>query len=279
MIAPQPKTFIKDAIFISHTSLSDFLNCPRAYYLKNIYRDKKTGNRLQIASPHLSLGSTVHDVIRWYLDLQGQVVLDQLLIKYDNLWLKYAGKKGGFQTADEEETFKSRGRQILQNFFKNAKNLGRQVKIRDFPKYILEGNLVLSGNLDFIEELPGGSLHVVDFKTGKGDEPSTTQLHIYGILAESNLGKPVTRASFWYLDRDEKPKEVVLDSLEGKLVWLKEKGREVKKAIEEGRWVCIQGEKLCRDCRDYQAILEGEGEFQFEDFRYKKDVYYLERNA
>ena len=117
MIAPQQKIFIKDAIFISHTSLSDFLNCPRAYYLKNIYRDKESGYRLQIASPSLSLGSTVHDVIRWYLDMKGQVISDQLLQKYENLWFKYSGKKGGFKSAEDEEVFKDRGREILQNFF------------------------------------------------------------------------------------------------------------------------------------------------------------------
>ena len=92
------------------------------------------------------------------------------------------------------------------------------------------------------------------------------------------MEKPVKKASFWYLDRDEKPKEAVLDSLEEKIAWLKEKGREMKKAIEEGKWVCIRGDELCHDCRDYQAIIEGKGEFQFEDFKFKKMVYFLPKS-
>ncbi len=74
-----PKTpFIKDAIFISHTSLKDFLNCPRSYYLKNIYRDKKTGYRIQITNPYLTLGALVHDAISWYLQMEGQVTKEGL---------------------------------------------------------------------------------------------------------------------------------------------------------------------------------------------------------
>ena len=117
----------------------------------------------------------------------------------------------------------------------------------------------------------------MDFKTGANDEDDPTQLYIYAILAEANLEKSVSAAGFWYLDREDQPKDIVLDPLEPKLEWLKEKALEVKKALEKGEWVCIKGDQLCRDCRDYQAILDGKGEFQFSDYRYKKDIYYLKK--
>lgn len=278
MIASPSKKFVKNPIYISYTSLSDFLNCPRAYYFRNIYRDPKTGHRVQIASPYLSLGSTVHDALKWFLDMKGQVGYDQLEQTFRNYWLKYRGKKGGFGSVEEEAGFGKRGLQMIANFFKNASVLGKAAPGLSFPKFHLGENLVLMGNLDYAEILPEGSLHVVDFKTGAKDEDDSLQLYIYGILAESNLERQVSAASFWYLDRDDKPRPVVLDALEPKLKWIQEKAFEIKQAIEKGQWVCVKKDPPaggCRDCRDFERILGGEGEFQFFDERYKKDIYFL----
>lgn len=277
----KPKTgYIKNPIFISYTSLKDFLKCPKSYYLKNIYRDLKTGNRIQIASPFLSLGSTVHDSVKWYLDMQGQISKNQLIQKFRDFWPKYSGKRGGFSSRDEEAAFGKRGLSMLDNFFKNARVLESKRHNVDFPKLPLFENVLLMGNFDFVGEKMDGSLHVVDFKTGANDQKDSLQLYIYAILAEANIGKVVSAASFWYLDREDNPREIVLDPLQPKLEWIKDKAKELKKAIDKGEWVCIKNDPStssgqCRDCTDYQAILDGKGQFQFTDHRYKKDVYYL----
>lgn len=277
MITGSKQEYIKDAIFVSYTSLSDFLKCPRAYFLKNIYRDPKTNFRLQVASPYLSLGSTVHDAIKWYLDLKGQVTKEQLEEKYRNLWLKYRGKKGGFESREQEGDFGKRGLKMLDNFFTNAQILEKITHHVDFPKLNLFEDVILMGNFDFVGEKEDGTLHVLDFKTGSKDEKDPIQLYIYAILAEANLGKPVSSASFWYLDRDDAPRDIVLDPLEPKLEWLKEKGKLLKQAIGEGVWDCKDGEELCNECKIYTALIGGKGEFQFSDYRYKKDVYFLPR--
>lgn len=277
MITKKQAPYIKDAVFISHTSLSDFLSCPRAYYLKNLYRDKKTGYRLQIINPYLSLGALVHEAISWYLQMEGQVSKENLEKKFRNLWLKYRGKKGGFESLQQEGEFGKRGIQMLNNFFDNAKKLGKKELIADFLKFNLVENIILNGRLDFAGELPDGSLHIIDFKTGSKDEDDPLQLYIYAILVQNCLAKKVSKVSFWYLDRDLNPKEAVLDPLEGKIEWLKQKGLEMKKAIEKNDWICIKNPDLCRDCQNYQAVLEGKGELQFEDALYKKLVYYLSK--
>ena len=51
------------AVWVSHTSISDFLQCPRAYYLKNVYKDPKTRHKIQLMSPPLALGQVVHSVL------------------------------------------------------------------------------------------------------------------------------------------------------------------------------------------------------------------------
>ena len=276
MITAPPTKFIKNPIFISYTSLSDFLKCPNAYYLKNIYRNPKSGNRIQIASPYLSMGSTVHDSIKWFLQMQGQIMPDQLEKKFRNFWLKYRGKRGGFESDTQEGDFGRRGLKMIDNFFQNAKKLEKITHQVDFPKLQLFEDVILIGNFDFVGEKEDGTLTVCDFKTGANDEKDPIQLYVYAILAEANLGKEVSSASFWYLDRDDGPREIVLDPLEPKLEWLIEKGKELKKAVGDANWICIKPDS-CRDCQVYKAVINGEGEFQFTDERYKKDVYFLKR--
>lgn len=277
MVSPSAKRFVKDAIFLSHTSLGDFLKCPRSYYLRNVYRNPQTNYRIQIASPYISLGAVVHDAIRWFLENSDKPSFLQLNEQFRNFWWKYHGKRGGFASKEDEAVFGQRGLKMLENFAKNCKNLDRMIKSAKFPKYNLSESVILTGNLDFVGELSDGSLHVLDFKTGTKDEDSPLQLYIYAILAENYYGKPVKKLSFWYLDRDLEPKEVVLAPLDNTLMWLSDKAKEVKLALEANNWVCKNGEELCRDCRDYQAVLEGKGEFMFSDHAYKKDVYYLEK--
>ncbi|MBI2196176.1 PD-(D/E)XK nuclease family protein [Candidatus Daviesbacteria bacterium] len=281
MIPKQKHEFIKDALWISYTALKDFTRCPRSYYLKNRYRDPKTGNRLQVASAPMTLGSLVHDAIKWYL-LTGRVAgKDAVVAQYKNHWLKYRGKRGGFTSTKEEAEFGKRGLAMLDNFMKNVGSLEPHVPLFDFLKFRLDEKIILNGRVDFVGQLPDGSLHILDFKTGSKEEEDSTQLHTYAILAESHLQKPVSRISYWYLDRESVPKEAVLDSLEEKLTWLRDKALQIKRAIDENNWVCIEGGPpaggLCNDCRSYQAIIDGKGEFQFSDEAFKKDVYFLDK--
>lgn len=277
MLSKAQTGFIPNAIYISFTSLKDFLKCPHSYYLKNIYKDPKSGFRLQIASPYLTLGSTIHDSLKWYLEIQPQVTYEQLIEKFRNFWLKYRGKRGGFVSEEEESEFGHRGLKMLENFWKNRLVLERPVTNMAFPKMKLVDNLVLIGNFDFVGENKDGSLQIVDFKTGINDEEDSLQLYIYAILAEVNLGKSVSAAGFWYLDRDDGPSAIVLDPLEEKLTWLIKTSQELKKAIQKNQWACIKADQLCRDCQPYQALIDGKGEFQFTDYRYKKDIYFLAR--
>lgn len=281
MIPKQEDKYIPGALFISYTGLKDFLKCPRSYYLKNIYRNPKTGYRMQIASAPMTLGSLVHDAIKWYLQTGRVAEKKDVVKKFRNHWLKYRGKKGGFSSNEEEADFGKKGLKMLDNFFVNLAVLEKNLPAYGFFKFRIEEDIILNGRLDFLGVLPNEALHVLDFKTGSKDEEDSIQLHTYAIMAESHFQRPVEKISYWYLERDSNPKEAVLDPLEGKLDWLRQKCRQVKAAVDEASWVCIKNDTedvLCRDCKAYQAIIDGKGEFQFSDNDFKKDVYYLDRS-
>lgn len=273
---PNQSKFISNPIYISYTGLTDFLKCPRSYYLKNLYKDSRQGFKLQIISPHLTLGSTVHDALKWYLEKPTPPSRKATIDQFRNYWRKYRLKRGGFTSIEEEASFGIRGMKMVNNFLDNAKNLEKSAPFITFPKYNLVENIIMIGNFDFVGECIDGTLHIVDFKTGAKDQEGALQLYIYAILAEICFGKKVSKASFWYLDREDGPRNIVLDPIDGKLEWLKEKALELKAAIAKGTWVCVKEDQgFCRDCRDYQALVDGKGEFLFSDFRYKKEIFYL----
>ena len=93
---------------------SDFLACPRAYYLRNVYKDPKTGNKITVTNASLSLGQIVHEVIEELSLLPVDERLEISLVKkYDVAWKKVEGKIGGFKDKDQEIEYKERGVKML----------------------------------------------------------------------------------------------------------------------------------------------------------------------
>jgi len=85
------------AVWVSHSSMSDYLKCPRAYYLRNVYRDPKTNHKISIMEPPLALGQAVHETI----DRLSRLPVEERFIKplsrtFETIWLTVAGEKGGF---------------------------------------------------------------------------------------------------------------------------------------------------------------------------------------
>ncbi len=267
------------AVWVSHSSISDYFACPRAYYLKNIYRDPKTHHKVMLMSPPLALGQAVHEVIESLSVLPVEKRFEQsLLNKFDNVWNKISGKKGGFRDAEEEETFKSRGVAMIQRVTDNPgilKNMA--IKIRqDLPSFWLseEDNIILCGKIDWLEYLNDDRVHIVDFKTGKFDEDGESlQLPIYLLLATNCQTKPVARASYWYVSRDNEPVEVALPNLEDAKARVMEAAKRIALARKLERFVCKHKEG-CRHCQPYEAIISGRAQFVGVG-GYNQDIYIL----
>ena len=103
------------AVWVSHSSIADFIACPRAYYLRNVYKDPKTRNKITVTSPALSLGTAVHEVVEELSVLPVEQRLQiSLLKKFDVAWEKVTGKLGGFTDPTQEDEFKERGRVMLK---------------------------------------------------------------------------------------------------------------------------------------------------------------------
>ena len=268
------------AVWVSHSSISDYLACPRAYFLKNIYRDPKTNHKVMLMQPPLALGQAVHEVIESLSVLPvGDRFAESLLEKFERVWRGISGKRGGFRDNGEEETFKSRGIAMIRRVMEHPGILkNKAVKIRqELPYFWLseEDNLILCGKIDWLEYLEGDdSVHIVDFKTGKFDEDGDSlQLPIYLLLATNCQTRPVARASYWYLARDNEPVEVSLPKAEDANKRVKEVAKTIALARKLERFVC-KHKGGCRACQPYEAIVSGRAECVGVG-GYKQDIYIL----
>ena len=51
----------------------------------------------------------------------------------------------------------------------------------------------------------------------------------------------------------------------------------IREAVQKNECVCKRSPGFCRDCRESQALIDGVGEMLYPDFKFKKDVYFLDR--
>lgn len=272
------------ATWVSHSSLSDFLTCPRAYYLKNVYRDPKSGHKIKLVSPPLALGQAVHEVLESLSVLPVEERFKTSLVeKYNTIWSKFSGKKGGFSSPETEEKYKKRGEDMLAYVMKNPgplKNLAVKIKM-NLPYYWLskEHNIILCGKLDWLEYHPDSdTVHIIDFKTSKNEEEDgSLQLPIYCLLAKNCQSKRVSKVSYWYLARETGLTEEAIPDLDEAEAKILDIAKKVKLARQLNVFKCLQ-KTGCHRCRPYEAVLRGEGELVGQG-SYREDIYILESAA
>lgn len=269
------------ALWVSHSSISDFLKCPRAYYLKNIYKDPDTGRKFQITSAPLSLGSAVHEVVEALSEIPTQDRFkESLLEKFENAWKKYSGKIGGFVSKEHEEEYKQQGRDMIRKIMNNPgplKNLSVKIKA-DLPQYWLsqDDEIILCGKIDWLEYLPAtDSVHVIDFKTSKTEEDKDSlQLPIYHLLVANTQKRKVEKASYWYLRFAEDLQEKELPNLEEAREKVLTIAKKMKTAKKLGVMKCPNGKAGCYACKPLEKVLNGEAELVGTG-SYNRDIYIL----
>ncbi len=272
------------AVWVSHSSMGDFLKCPRLYYLHNMYKDKKTGHKITIVNPHMALGVAVHEVLESLGDYPAHERMKQdLRADFEEAWKKVSGKLGGFITDTEEQEFKERGIKMLENVQKDPKFLiNKRIKLpRETmnPNFFLseDHNIILNGLVDWIEYLPDDTLHIIDFKTGKKEESdSSLQLPIYLLLCNALQKRKVTKASYWYLEsgnvveKELPDAETAYRDVMDVALKVKEARKLAKRDGEDKVFICPKGaydpitkEGGCFNCIPYEKILTGDESVEF----------------
>jgi RecB family exonuclease len=269
------------AVWVSHSSIADFLKCPRLYYLRNVYKDPKTGHKITIMQPPLALGQAIHDIIDNLINIPAEKrLLVPLTESLESNWASVAGTLGGFKTPEEEKRYKDRGVKMLKTIEENpGPILNKAIRIKadgGLPYYWLseEDNIILCGKIDWLEYLEKeDAVHIIDFKTGKNEEPENSlQLPIYHLLAANTQSRKVAKASYWYLDSSTHPVEVKLPNLTESYDQVYEVARRIKLGRQISYFKCPKGG--CFACKPLERVLSGEAELVGVS-QYQQDIYIL----
>lgn len=281
------------SVWISHSSINDFLSCHRLYYIKNVFKDPVTKRKINLTSPYLTLGIVVHKVIEDLKNIKSdgreKEIKENLLQNFKKEWSKYNLKKGGFKDKEEENKFFERGEEMIKKIINNPRELlNKIIPISYFyegnmiPNYYLsiEDNIILCGSIDWIEYLEENKIRIIDFKTGRNDEDDDSfQLPIYYLLL-TNLQKEnnkkveykIREAAYWYLDHENKKEESqhnefqIIKIDEGKIEDIKEAekklleiGKKIKSFREGGDFKCNNEEVVgdgCKHCKQFEKVYK-----------------------
>ncbi len=225
---------------------------------------------MSIVTPHMSLGIAVHNVLEGLAEYPAAERMKRdLRATFEEEWQKVSGIKGGFNTGEQEEEFKMRGKDMINNVIKDPKFLvNKRIKLpkeKMNPNYFLseKDNIILNGQVDWIEYMDDDTLHIVDFKTGKREEADgSLQLPIYLLLCNALQKRKVSKVSYWYLESD-KIVEKELPDAEKSYRDVYDVALRVKTAREKGEFICPNGnydpatdKGGCPNCLPYEKILQ-----------------------
>lgn len=259
------------AVWVSHSSISDFLKCPRLYYLKNIYKNER-GKKVTLTSPALSLGIAVHETVEGLKNHKVEERFSKSLEEtFEKEWIKVSGKMGGFKTIQEEAEAKERGKNMILRVMQNpGPLLNKTIKLPEFnngmpPNYFIsqDDNIILNGKIDWLEYIEtDDSLRVIDFKTGKNEEKKDSlQLPIYILLLTALQKRKISGAAYWYLDKDNSPVDVPMPDIKKAHNIVLAHAKKIKEAREKNEFNCPRGPGGCFACKPMEKILKGEAEF------------------
>lgn len=263
-----PKTF-------SFSQLRSYETCPYQYKLAHILRIPMKG------SASFSFGLSLHSTLQAFyerikeLNSASQVSLfdtppravakkdglikapefAELLKIYDAKWIS-----DWYQNKRQREDMYKKGKDILKVFYSAEEgNWNIPIGLESWFK-IKVGEYVMNGRIDRLDQLPDGTIEIIDYKTGQSKDKLTSddkeQLLLYqiavGEISEfKNIGKP-SKLTFYYLN-DEIKQSFIGESKD--LEKLKAKLAGTISQIMTGDFTATPSQFVCARC-DWRDICE-----------------------
>lgn len=242
----------------SYSQLSTFERCPRQYQYQYLFK---------IPSPpaaNLSFGSSLHNTLQDYYKLVSQskqaslftdfdpdLSLEKLLSIYEEKWIDR-----GYETKQHMELRKQRGEEILTLFYERFKNDIPQVEYLEKGFRLKIDDYVISGRIDRADKRADGSLHIIDYKTGRSRTEKQVQedlqLAIYALAADQCFGIPASLLTLHFLDADE---SVSVEPSEETMRKAADKVRSLAKEINESDFGPKPARQTCQFC-PYKRICD-----------------------
>src|SRR3954453_24265705 len=172
----------------SFTRLETYRRCPFQYKLRyqhHLPGQPRPGTRLALAL-HATLAA-------FHANRAAMPYPDDLLNAFDAEWPAELSERD-VRAMDE-------GRTLLVDYFRRQGETWPTVRFVEEPFRLELGRHVLVGKLDRVDELPDGTLQIVDYKTARTPPraPDTFQLDMYQLGLAAKTGELASRIVFEYL--------------------------------------------------------------------------------
>lgn len=181
--------------------LNMFATCPQQYkfnYIDDLAKEYKT------PKPYLTMGAHVHNALKdFYEQLEPE---DRNFAQLETiLRRRWTENRRGFDSREDEAKWGVKALNMLRLYVHRMDLKVNPVMLEDYYDMEIDQNLKLLGRIDRADALDDGTLHVIDYKTGKykPDEVNDLQLILYAMIVSSGERKPVTKASYLYLQTME----------------------------------------------------------------------------
>lgn len=249
--------------FLSYSAIDTFKLCPLHYKLRSILKipTEMTSAQAMGNSIHLALNSFYKFQIEEGYIKDKKEQEKKLLELLEVNWIKvgYENKK------HRDDTFK-KAQGFLEKYLNSElhKNGKPNLLEKSFNFWIPSpegGALKIIGKIDRVDDLGGGKIEIIDYKTGANiptqrEIDADLQMTLYGLAATDKgiLNKSVDEVSmsFYYFDTSEKITTVrTSEQLEkAKIELLK-----IRDQIESSDFTCSKN-KFCENC-EYKMLCNG----------------------
>ncbi len=218
---------------ISFSQIAAYTTCPLQYKFAHVLKVPAFGRQ------SLSFGKTMHNTLHQFLtqvknnqDAKQTSLFDvgaepaALVPPLKVLQELYANNfiDEWYASDEERDQYRDLGWASLQKFHVDFSAAPPKLFALEMGFSLKLADICLKGRIDRIDELPDGSLEVIDYKTGKPKDQLTwedkRQLILYAMALEKCLSvpKPISKLSFYYLNNGYKLSFEFTDKDKDKLV-------------------------------------------------------------
>ena len=259
--------------YLSYSQIETFKTCPLHYKLKYIFKVPTPTSASQ------SFGTSIHATLKDFYKAAindkshfakaSRDYLEKLMFQFlEGSWIKE-----GFTSKTHEKKFFAKGKLYLSGFLKESFDPKIIPSLLEEPFVIpldptshkASRGLRVGGKIDRVDQLPDGSIEIIDYKTGAAmptqkEVDKNLQLSFYALAATTIPTKPLgikpnkIKLSLYFLDQQEK---ISTTRTKAQLDAAVEEIFVIKKEIENSDFTC-SGSFLCKNC-EYKLLCNSGG--------------------
>lgn len=258
----------------SYSQIKTYQRCPYQYKLAHVLKLPTQGKY------YFSFGTSMHNTLQKFYErikslngmkqesLFGDKIhalsvasnikvppLESLYALYDACWIEE-----WYENTEQREDYYAKGKDILKTFY--ASQDGKWTVPIDLESSfkIKVGDALLRGRIDRVDQLPDGTLEIIDYKTGQAKDALTAedkeQLLMYQIATEhmpeyKQVGK-AAKLTFYYLNDNVQTSFIGEDA---DLERLRDKVMETVSGIRAGNFPAMPNAFTCNFC-DFKEVCE-----------------------